>query len=76
MNANLLNAVKNLVSSQGAGVLNNPKHVDENLPVFAGREAANERKAFIQCLVQGLPVELQKCPDQNSRLTCKNRFVQ
>jgi S1-C subfamily serine protease len=75
MNQNLLNAIKSLAASRGAGVLLDPGRVEENLPVFAGKEAAGERKAFIQCLASGLPGELQKCPDRRARLDCKNRFA-
>jgi hypothetical protein len=74
MNANLLNAIRKLAASQGAGVFDS-RRADGEIPVFAGREAANERKVFIQCLASGLPAELQNCPDRRSRLDCKNRCI-
>ncbi|MDR2313875.1 MAG: hypothetical protein LBE02_05010, partial [Spirochaetaceae bacterium] len=74
MNTNLRNAIRNLAASQGA--LLDARRVDETLPVFAGKETAAERKAFIQCLAFGLPAELQKCPDQGARSGCKNRAAQ
>jgi hypothetical protein len=70
VNTNLQNAIKNLAASRA--VLSDARRVDEALPVFAGKEAAAERKAFIQCLASGLPAELQKCPDQEARAGCKN----
>jgi hypothetical protein len=76
MNANLLNAVRSLASSQGAAVLLDIRRVDENLPVFAGKEPANERKALIQCLAAGLPGELQRCPDQRARSMSKKQAAQ
>jgi hypothetical protein len=76
MNTNLHNAIKNLAASQGAAALLDARRVNENLPVFAGKEAAAERKAFIQCLASGLPGELQKCPDQKARSGCKSRTAQ
>jgi hypothetical protein len=74
MNANLLNAIKKFAASPAA--LFDPRSADENLPVFAGKEPAAERKAFIQCLASGLPGELQKCPDQRARSGCKSRAAQ
>jgi hypothetical protein len=74
MNTNLLNAIRKFAASPAA--LFDPRSVDENLPVFAGKEPAAERKAFIQCLASGLPGELQKCPDQRARSVCKSRAVQ
>jgi hypothetical protein len=50
MNVNLLNAVKALVAKEGAGVLNDARRVDEALPVFANREIAAERRAFLAFL--------------------------
>jgi hypothetical protein len=76
MNVNLLNAVRSLVSAQGAAVLLDLRRMDENLPVFAGKEPAADRKAFLQCLAAGLPGELQRCPDKRARLDCKNRAAQ
>jgi tetratricopeptide (TPR) repeat protein len=75
MNANLLNTVRILVASQGTTVLLDSRRVDENLPVFAGKEASVERKLFIQALAAGLPAELQSCPDQSTRLECKKRIA-
>jgi hypothetical protein len=57
-------------------VLLDLRRMDENLPVFAGKEPAADRKAFLQCLAAGLPGELQGCPDKRARLDCKNRAAQ
>jgi hypothetical protein len=76
MNANLLNAIRNLAASRGAAVLLDVRRADENIPVFAGKEPAAERKAFIQCLASGLPGELQKCPDQRARSGRKDQAAQ
>ncbi|MDR0449719.1 MAG: hypothetical protein LBH26_00455 [Treponema sp.] len=73
MNANLLRAVRNLVSSQGGGILSDPRRADENLPVFAGRDSAAEREIFIRCLESGLAAGLRGEPNPEKRLERKKQ---
>jgi hypothetical protein len=76
MNANLLNAIRNLISSQGGDILLDSRRVDENLPVFAKKEIAAERGIFIRCLESGLASELRKQSTPEDRLACKKQIAQ
>ncbi|MDR1787165.1 MAG: hypothetical protein LBR16_01740 [Treponema sp.] len=72
MNTNLLTAIKAL-AAKGADVFSDLKRVDESLPVFANKEAAAERRAFLAVLASGLPAKLRETKDTAARASLVNR---
>jgi hypothetical protein len=76
MTPTLLTAIKSFAAAQGADALTDTRRVDEALPVFANREIAAERRAFLACLASGLPAQLRQTGDAASRASLVSRAVQ